>query len=141
MKIMKINIVNYFNEETYDSVIESVLQAGSQIHQLEQNEISIILCDNAYIQELNKTYRDKDYATDVLTFNDGEDGYLGDIFVSIEKVEEQRIMLGHGFDRELGFLVCHGLLHTLDYDHMNKEDEAVMIEKQNEIMEKAKLYR
>jgi probable rRNA maturation factor len=138
---MKINIVNYFNEETYDSVIESVLQAGSQIHQLEQNEISIILCDNAYIQELNKTYRDKDYATDVLTFNDGEDGYLGDIFVSIEKVEEQRIMLGHGFDRELGFLVCHGLLHTLDYDHMNKEDEAVMIEKQNEIMEKAKLYR
>lgn len=138
---MKINIVNYFNDTDYSSVINNVLNTASTLMDLKDKELNIILVDNDYIKDLNNRYRQKDYATDVLTFDDGTDGYLGDIFVSIDKCEEQRLEYNHSFDRELGFLVCHGLLHTLGYDHMNKEDEEIMNAKQDEILTEAKLFR
>lgn len=138
---MKINIVNYFNSADYSPVIKNVLNHAKMIHNLSNYSINIILVDNEYIQNLNKTYRDKDYPTDVLTFNDGTDLNLGDVFINIDKVEEQRIEYNHSFDRELGFLVCHGLLHTLDYDHQTEAEEAEMVLRQEEILNRAKLYR
>ena len=139
---MKINIVNYFDSNPdYEPVIRKVLDSASIIHNLSSYTVNIILVDNDYIRELNRRYRSKDYATDVLTFNDDFEQNLGDIFVNIDKVEEQRIKYDHSFDRELGFLVCHGILHTLNYDHQTKEDEILMIEKQNEILNKAELFR
>lgn len=138
---MKTNIVNYFNDIDYTPVINNVLQTASKLLDLENKEINIILVDNDYIQNLNKTYRQKDYPTDVLTFDDGTDNYLGDVFVSIDKCEEQRIEFAHSFDRELGFLTCHGLLHTLSYDHLTKKDEEIMNALQEKILLKAKLLR
>lgn len=138
---MKINIVNYFNSADYSAVINNVLMTSSKLMSLSKKEINIILVDNEYIQNLNKTYRQKDYPTDVLTFDDNTDNYLGDVFVSLDKVDEQRMAYNHSFDRELGFLVCHGLLHTLGYDHLTKEDEEIMTSLQEEILSKAKLTR
>jgi probable rRNA maturation factor len=138
---MRINIVNYFDDKEYDAVINHVLSTALNYLQLQKKEINIILVDNKQIQDLNKQYRDKDYPTDVLTFPDGNYNNLGDIFVSLEKCEEQRIEYGHSFDRELGFLVVHGLLHTLGYDHQSKEQEEEMISIQEKILRKAKLYR
>jgi len=138
---MKTNIVNYFNSNDYSNVIDNVLQTACKLMDLRQKEINIILVDNDYIQDLNKKYRQKDYPTDVLTFEDGTDDYLGDVFVSVDKCDEQRIRFDHSFDRELGFLVCHGLLHTLGYDHQTEEDEMIMNQLQDEILEKAKLFR
>jgi probable rRNA maturation factor len=138
---MKTNIVNYFNSGQYSKIINDVLQTSSRLLDLTNKEINIILVDNDYIQDLNKTYRNIDAPTDVLTFDDGTDNYLGDVFVSMDKVEEQRILFEHSFDRELGFLVCHGLLHTLGYDHQTKEDEEIMTELQEEILSKAKIFR
>ena len=100
-----------------------------------------MLISNNQIQEMNKQYRNKDYPTDVLTFPNGENNQLGDVVISLEKCEEQRIEYGHSFDRELGFLVVHGLLHTLGYDHQSKEQEEEMISIQEKILRKAKLYR
>lgn len=138
---MKINTVNYFNQEDYTKIIDVVLQQGANILQLQEVSINVILVDNAKIQSLNKTYRQKDYVTDVLTFPDGYLHHLGDIFISMETCASQALELGHSFERELGFLTVHGLLHTLGYDHHTEDEESIMVELQEQILRKAKLFR
>ena len=137
---MKINI-NYRDEadkqEKNEEVIERVCQEAALVYCLGPNaEISILLCHNEYIHELNKQYRDIDRPTDVLSFalNEGEeDGYdgpdtalLGDIVISLDKVQEQADEYGHSFERELAYLTIHGMLHILGYDHMEPDDKAEM---------------
>lgn len=103
---------------------------------------NIILVDNPYIHKLNLEYRGIDRPTDVISFalEDNKDevdlGFrvLGDIYISLDKVEEQSILYGHSYLRELCFLTIHGLLHLLGYDHMEKEDEVVMFKKQEVIL-------
>ncbi|MBR0423867.1 MAG: rRNA maturation RNase YbeY [Clostridia bacterium] len=91
-------------------------------------EISVTIVDNAYIQGLNKQYRDKDLPTDVLSFPMGKDGVyevdpetnaklLGDIVISMEKVREQSKIYGHSLRREVAYLTAHCMLHLLGYDH------------------------
>lgn len=138
---MRINIVNYFDDKDYNKILNHVATTALNSLQLQKKEINIILVDNKQIQELNKQYRDKDVPTDVLTFPDGNYNNLGDLFISIEKCEEQRINYGHSFERELGFLLVHGLLHTLGYDHQTKEQEEEMATLQEKLLHKAKLYR
>ena len=97
------------------------------------------------MHEMNLKYRGVDRTTDVLSFalNDAEDNFeqeieaLGDIFISIPKAIEQATEYGHSVKRELSFLTIHGLLHLLGYDHMNKDDEAVMFGLQKEVLENA----
>ena len=91
-------------------------------------EVSVTMVDNSYIQGLNKQYRNKDVPTDVLSFPmtkgdkyeiDPDTGaqILGDIVISMEKVLEQSEVYGHSFRREVAYLVAHGMLHLLGYDH------------------------
>ena len=97
-------------------------------------ELSVTLCDNAYIKKLNKAYRDKDKPTDVLSFPMYENGefdisecisgaVLGDIVISLERAKEQAKELGNSFLREVAFLTIHSTLHLLGYDHERSEEE------------------
>ena len=138
---MKINIINQFDQLSYQDTIQLALNSAEVILSLNSKIINIILVGSAQIQELNKTYRQKDYETDVLTFPDGYLNNLGDVFVSIPKAQSQALDYGHSFERELGFLVVHGLLHTLGYDHETSEEELVMKNLQNEILDNVKLSR
>ena len=102
---------------------------------------SIIFIDDIKMHEMNKMYRGIDRTTDVLSFalNDEKSfkadiDVLGDIYVSIPKMKEQAIEYGHSEKRELSFLVIHGLLHLLGYDHMEESDEKVMFSLQEEIL-------
>ena len=85
------------------------------------------------IQEMNKNYREKDYATDVLTFP-GDDEYLADVFISIDKVKEQAVEFDHSIETEMSFMFVHGFLHAIGYDHMNDEDHKEMFDLQDEIL-------
>ena len=108
----------------------------SRVYGLEEDEMSILLCNNAKIHELNKEYRGIDRATDVLSFalNEGDDyegskeehHLLGDMIISLERTREQAIEYGHSFERELAYLTTHSCLHILGYDHMNDEDKKEM---------------
>jgi probable rRNA maturation factor len=113
--------------------------------QPQESEVSVILVDNNYIQELNLTYRGFDSPTDVLSFNlqddvpksdPGEDKILGDVVISIEKAVEQADLYGHSLRREVAFLAAHGILHLLGYDHETPEAEQEMKEKKNLILKK-----
>lgn len=109
--------------------------------------ISVSLINNKQIHKINKKYRQIDQPTDVISFAfmDGDDlkekvfhstqtVCLGDIYISIEKADEQAKEYGHSIERELSFLYVHGLLHLLGYDHMKKEDEEIMFPLQEEIL-------
>lgn len=123
-------------EATYEEIIQKVCAEVSKVYGLsEEEELSVLLCDNAYIHQLNKTYRGIDRPTDVLSFalNEGaeDDGeveshLLGDLIISLERTAEQGKEYGHPFERELAYLTVHGCLHILGYDHMTDEDKKEM---------------
>ncbi|MBP1577465.1 MAG: rRNA maturation RNase YbeY, partial [Oscillospiraceae bacterium] len=116
-------------------------------------EISVSFVDNESIRELNAEYRDKDSATDVLSFPLGEDGVydvneetgallLGDIVISMERAMEQAEMYGHSLEREMGFLTVHSMLHLLGYDHENGGlEERIMREKEEDVLNQLGLSR
>jgi probable rRNA maturation factor len=138
---MNVNIVNQIDQPVNEEIIKKVLEISSKDLHLEDYTINIILVNNDIIQHLNKSFRNKDQATDVLTFPDGSFKNLGDIFISLDKVEEQRLSYEHSFERELAFLTVHGLLHTLGYDHQTKEEEKEMFTLQETLLQKAKITR
>lgn len=116
-------------------------------------DLSVVITDNENIREINNEQRKIDKATDVLSFpgyekDEWEDlkkgdelVYIGDIVISKEKVEEQAIEYGHSFEREFCYLVAHGMLHLMGYDHMVESDKVVMRGKEEEVMKKLKLER
>lgn len=141
MKNMKVNIINKYDDLNYDEIINIVLKNGFNILNKRDYSINIILVNSKEIQELNKKYRDKDYETDVLTFPDGYLNNLGDVFISIPKAVLQADEYKHSFERELGFLTVHGLLHTLGYEHVTTDEEEIMTELQNRVLKKSGLNR
>jgi probable rRNA maturation factor len=113
--------------------------------ELSEAEVSITFVDDQQIKDLNRDHRGLNKPTDVLSFSqlegeelaalpEGEPVLLGDIVVSLERCAEQAVDYGHSFDRELGFLVAHGMLHLLGLDHQSSEDEAVMMARTEEIL-------
>ena len=109
-------------------------------------EVSVTFTDNENIRELNAQYRNKDCATDVLSFPMFDDFEelelqpepvpLGDIVISLERAEIQGHHLCHSIYHEVAFLAVHSTLHLLGYDHeTSQEDEEEMFRKQKEIME------
>ncbi len=97
--------------------------------------VELILSDNQEIRKVNREHRNIDKATDVLSFPLEPMPYspLGSIMISLDKVEEKSIELGHSFDAELALLFTHGLLHILGYDH--EEDDGEMRAKEREVIE------
>ena len=112
-------------------------------------EISVMLCSNDYIKELNRSFREKDTPTDVLSFpmyekdeldailgEEGESIPLGDVVISLERAKEQAEELGNSFLREIAFLTVHSILHLLGYDHeLSPEEDERQCARQREIME------
>jgi len=88
-------------------------------------ELSILLTDDAGIRELNRTWREIDAATDVLSFPLGEGAVLGDVVISVETAH-RRVGADWDLDDELVFLLIHGLLHLLGHDHEVDEERAIM---------------
>lgn len=104
--------------------------------------VSLLLTDNETIHEINRNYRNKDSATDVISFaynedesNDGFYEVLGDIIISLERVKEQSFEYGHSYEREFYYVLTHGILHLLGYDHIEEEDKEEMRKKEEEILE------
>ncbi|MDN4461813.1 rRNA maturation RNase YbeY [Lactobacillus sanfranciscensis] len=139
--------------EDQKKLIKNVLDFAAKKIGLKANtEMSVTMVKNDRIQEINRDYRKVDRATDVISFaieDENDDEFpvmmsdemkaeipenIGDIFVSIDKVNEQADFLGHSVDRELGFLIVHGFLHLNGYDHMKPEDEKVMFDLQRKIL-------
>lgn len=104
--------------------------------------MSLLFTGNDEIQVINREYRDKDQPTDVISFayHETEDfdigpyDTLGDIVISLERVVEQAKEYNHSDKRELFYVLTHGILHLLGYDHIEEEDKKEMRAKEEEIL-------
>ena len=79
--------------------------------------VTVAIVSDARVRALNRQYRRKDKATDVLSFPSGERGYLGDVVIAAGVAARQAREGGHSLATELRVLALHGLLHLLGYDH------------------------
>ena len=96
-----------------------------------RGDVAIALVTDAHIRKLNRQYRDKDYATDVLSFEPADEGLrgprvLGDIVIATGVAKRQAREAGHSYQAELRVLALHGFLHLLGYDHDAPDDHGRM---------------
>ena len=140
------NTYNIFNEtdenlDEYTDTLNGVLDYALKYEKVDNAEFNIIFVSSDKIHEINREYRGVDRVTDVISFalEDSKEieldhRLLGDIYICLERAHEQAIEYGHSFLREIAFLMIHGLLHLLGYDHMEPEDEKIMFSKQEDIL-------
>lgn len=115
-------------------------------------EMGVRLTDNSCIRELNRRYRGRNTATDVLSFNmvdpagegefiDAPDRikHIGEIVISWDKSAEQAKLFGIGIKKEIAILTIHGILHLLGYDHENENDHIIMHTEETHILENVEL--
>ncbi len=154
------------NDE-YEKTIKKVVDKCFEVENLQNTNLymSITLTNPEEIKTINKQYRNINKATDVLSFpmfekeeldtmvqdsakkdqvDDTENqvrDILGDIVISIQKVQEQAKEYGHSFERELSYMVVHGFYHLMGYDHMVEDDKKQMRKKEENILEKLNISR
>ena len=154
----EITYQNIKENQEYEETIKKVIEKCYKEENLLESKliITITLTNNENIKIINKEYRNIDRATDVLSFpmfekeeldkkianNDfGYEDILGDIIISIKRVEEQAEEYGHSFERELSYMVVHGFYHLMGYDHMEEEEKVEMRKKEDKILNELKITR
>lgn len=156
---MMIN-VNIYNKqrkmavsEDLRSLVKSCCAAALECENFNEDaSVDVTFVSNKRIREYNRDFRQVDRATDVLSFPLGDGGeydvdpdsgelLLGDIVISLEKAAEQAIEYGHSYEREVGFLTVHSMLHLLGYDHIEEPDGDIMRAHEKIILQKIGLTR
>lgn len=128
---MPVDVAAYI--DVPDGALRSDAERLLKVLALPEAELSLVLCDDAFIQPLNRDFRGKDAPTDVLSFAqregeaaDPDDPVLGDVIISVQTAARQAAERGYGLDKELRVLLVHGLLHLLGHDHLEAEEAALM---------------
>lgn len=103
-----------------------------------------LYCDSKKTHEINKEYRQKDYPADIITFAifaDSEEKFifdgevnLGEVIIALDKVIEEAVKKGVTKEQELAFLISHGILHLLGFDHQTEEEYNFIIDLQNKAL-------
>jgi len=148
----QIEFLDIEENEEYKDVIDEVINKCFLEEKLEKANlyISITLTNPENIRKYNKEYRNIDKETDVLSFPMFEKNeldqiieeqskniipeVLGDIVISIKRVEEQAKEYGHSFERELSYMIVHGFYHIMGYDHIEEKDKEIMRPKEENIL-------
>ena len=152
-----ITFLNIAEDKQYVSLIEKVVKQAFVEENLDKLPLylTIILTDPEHIKKTNKQYRNIDKETDVLSFPMFEkqeiemmithgtpiEETLGDIMISIPRVEEQAKEYGHSFERELAYMVVHGFYHLMGYDHIEEQDQIQMRKKEETVLKLLNLDR
>ena len=142
----------------YEATIKKVVEKCFEEEGISDSKLclTITLTTPENIKKINKEYRNIDKETDVLSFPMFEkqeldeiiakrkfehEDVLGDIVISIARVEEQAKEYGHSFERELSYMVVHGFYHLMGYDHIEEEDKKIMRPKEEKVLEQLKITR
>ena len=156
-KFSEVNFLEIDENTEYVELIEKVLGQAFSIERIDKLNlyINVVLTNPENIRKANKEYRNIDKETDVLSFpmfekedieqmlkmgNDTED-ILGDIIISIQRVEEQAKEYGHSFEREFSYMLIHGFYHLMGYDHMTEDEKNEMRKKEENVLELLNITR
>jgi len=120
------------NESDYEAWIEAIIESED----FTEGEINYIFCDDEYLHKINVEYLDHDTFTDIISF-DYTIGNLisGDIFISVERIQENAKEYEVSFLKELHRVMSHGILHYCGYKDKSEEDSNLMRQKENEKMD------
>ncbi len=131
-------------EESVFVLMKAAVEASLALENCKgEYEVDITLVDDDRIHELNSEYRNKDSATDVLSFPQWEEVpkksedfpvHIGDIVINIARAIEQAESFGHSVKREIIFLTVHSAFHLLGYDHEIEEDRQIMRDKEETVL-------
>lgn len=120
------------NEAQYEDWISRIIESEG----FDEGEINYIFCDDEYLHKINVEYLDHDTLTDIISFDYTVGNVLqGDIFVSVERVQDNAKDFNVSFEEELKRVLSHGVLHYCGYKDKSPEDEAVMRSKEEEKMQ------
>lgn len=144
-----VSFINHTNQEIKEiEVLEKLINYAISCEKINNVIFSIVFVEDEEMQSMNKQYRNIDKTTDVLSFAFEDNNIvnspirvLGDIYISLDKAHEQAQSYGHAYLRELSFLMIHGFLHLLGYDHMEEADEKKMFARQEEILDEFGIKR
>lgn len=154
MEILELNYLDLEENKNYEKIIKKVLQKCFEEENLQDKKlyVNVVLTNDENIRNINREHRQIDKPTDVLSFPmyekeelenlklENED-ILGDMVISIKRVEEQAKEYGHSFERELAYMVVHSFYHLLGYDHIKEEDKMKMRPKEENILQKLNINR
>ena len=119
LKLQKSNLKKYIN-----------LLINSEFKKV--GEISVILCSDKYLLEINIEYLKHNYYTDIITFNYVEGNLIsGDLFISVDRVKENSIVFNTGLIKELYRVIFHGILHLIGYNDKTEEEKKIMKAKED----------
>ena len=134
---MQIDKLDIFYEDIQPLKLKK-LELKNQLKILINNElkkmgiITIILCSDKYLLEMNRKYLNHDYFTDIITFDYVENGIIsGDLFISFERVIENTKQFNTEIAKELYRVIFHGVLHLTGYNDKTREEKATMKQKED----------
>ena len=129
---MELNI-NFYTEdieeiELSENKLSLWINKVIQINERNTGNLSFIFCSDAYLLRINQDYLNHDYYTDIITFDNSEEGKLieGDLFISVDRVRENAEKLDVSFFVELHRVMIHGVLHLLGFNDKTKAEEKLM---------------
>jgi probable rRNA maturation factor len=99
-----------------------------RVLEVDVDDLAIAFVDDEAIRELNRKFRGKNKPTDVLTFPGDDGSHLGDIVISLDTARRQAVDEKHSLPTEVKYLLLHGILHALGYDHETDEGEMNALE-------------
>ena len=154
----EITYLDIEENKKYEETISKVIDECFKVEKLLDSKlyVSITLTNPENIRNFNKQYREIDKETDVLSFpmfekieldekiknNDFKNvDILGDMIISIPRVEQQAIEYGHSFERELAYMVVHSFYHLMGYDHIKEEDKKIMRPKEEFVLDRLNIRR
>lgn len=129
--------LNFFTEEInfqllHEETTVSWLNRIANFHDKEIEELNYIFCNDEYLFDINKKYLAHDYYTDIITFDNSEGDLLqGDLFISIERVDDNAKKEKVTLENELNRVMAHGLLHLIGFNDKSKEEKKLMSEKED----------
>lgn len=120
------------NEDAISSWLSKVILSENK----KEGEISYIFCDDEYLHKINLEYLNHDTLTDIISFDYTIGNEIsGDVFISIERVQENAIDFNNSFSEELKRVMVHGVLHYCGYKDKSEKDKTLMRSKENEKIE------
>lgn len=135
--------LSYFFEEIkpvklHKKAIQNTISFLIKNEHKHPGEVSVIFCSDDYLLKINEQYLNHNYYTDIVTFDYVENSVIsGDLFISVDRVEENAGEMGVSFDEELYRVVFHGILHLCGYKDKTNAEKKVMREKEDFYLEKA----